>query len=61
LPITDQHRRKRAKNWLLFGVLVALAAALFGLSFIRVSEQPPIPENLSAEEMQQLILRRAQP
>lgn len=36
MPHADAHRKQRAKNWLLFGVLAGLAVILFGLAFIRV-------------------------
>lgn len=37
MPISETHKRQRAKNFFLLGVLVALAAGLFYLSIIKVS------------------------
>lgn len=36
MPYGDTHRKQRAKNWLLFGVLAGLAGIFFAVAFIRV-------------------------
>ena len=36
---TDLHRRQRAKNLLMFGALVALAAIFFVLTIVRMSDK----------------------
>ena len=37
MPIGETHKRQRAKNFFLFGVLVALVAGLFYLSIIKIT------------------------
>ena len=37
MPIGEAHKRQRAKNFFLLGVLLALVAGLFYLSIIKVT------------------------
>ncbi len=36
MPITQQHRRQRAKNLALAGVLVALVALFFAITLVKL-------------------------
>lgn len=39
MPMSDLHKKKKWKNWLLFGLIIGMMALFFAITIIRMSPQ----------------------